>query len=114
MTELAALDPHPERVLAVVSHPDDVECGGTIEFGLPLRRDLAQAIRRHRPDTVLLFNHRETEAPGGSTLPITATAGRRRSRPVVPGRGSCPQRRAVLVPTSGAPREPGAPEGSDP
>lgn len=28
MTELAALDPHPERVLAIVSHRDDVECGG--------------------------------------------------------------------------------------
>ena len=28
MTELAALDPYPERVLAVVAHPDDVECGG--------------------------------------------------------------------------------------
>ncbi len=32
---------------------------GMIEYGLPLRRDLAAAIRRHRPDTLLLFNHRE-------------------------------------------------------
>ncbi len=32
---------------------------GMIEYGLPLRRDLAAAIRRHKPDTLLLFNHRE-------------------------------------------------------
>ena len=36
---------------------------GTIEAGLRLRRDLAAAVRRHRPDTLLLFNHRETWAP---------------------------------------------------
>jgi LmbE family N-acetylglucosaminyl deacetylase len=32
---------------------------GIIEYGLDLRRDLAAAIRRHKPDTLLLFNHRE-------------------------------------------------------
>jgi LmbE family N-acetylglucosaminyl deacetylase len=32
---------------------------GVIEYGLPLRRDLTAAIRRHRADTLLLFNHRE-------------------------------------------------------
>lgn len=32
---------------------------GTIEYGLPLRRDLTAAIRDCRPDTLLLFNHRE-------------------------------------------------------
>lgn len=37
---------------------------GVIEAGLPLRRDLTGAIRRHRPDTLLLMNHRETWAPG--------------------------------------------------
>jgi LmbE family N-acetylglucosaminyl deacetylase len=42
-----------------LGHPD-----GVIENGLPLRRDIAAAIRRHRPDTLLLFNHRETWAPG--------------------------------------------------
>ena len=128
------LEPHdrtPERVLAVVAHPDDLEYGaaalvarwtragadvvyllasrgeagidglapaesarvrteeqiasagvvgvstvewldhpdGTIEYGLPLRRDLALAIRRHRPDTLLLFNHRETWGPGQLNSP---------------------------------------------
>ena len=120
------LEIHPERVLAVVAHPDDIEYGaaaavatwtatgadcryllatrgeagidgmdpaqaghvreaeqlasaavvgveivefldypdGTIEYGLPLRRDIAEAIRLHRPDTVLLFNFRESWGPG--------------------------------------------------
>jgi LmbE family N-acetylglucosaminyl deacetylase len=124
-------DRTPERVLAVVAHPDDLEYGaaalvarwtragaevvyllatrgeagidgvapdecarvrtdeqvasaavvgvstvefldhrdGTVEYGLPLRRDLAGAIRRHRPDTLLLFNHRETWGPGRLNSP---------------------------------------------
>jgi LmbE family N-acetylglucosaminyl deacetylase len=47
-----------------LDHPD-----GTLEAGLPLRRDLAAAIRRHRPDTVLLVNHRETWGPGRLNSP---------------------------------------------
>lgn len=47
-----------------LDHPD-----GAIEYGLPLRRDLAVAIRRHRPDTLLLFNHRETWGPGRLNSP---------------------------------------------
>ncbi len=47
-----------------LDHPDS-----TIEYGLPLRRDLARAIRRHRPDTLLLFNHRETWGPGRLNSP---------------------------------------------
>ena len=42
---------------------------GTVEYGLPLRRDLAGAIRRHRPDTLLLCNHRETWGPGSLNSP---------------------------------------------
>ena len=30
---------------------------GVIEYGLPLRRDLSRAIRRHRPDVVITINH---------------------------------------------------------
>ncbi|WP_153030389.1 PIG-L deacetylase family protein [Amycolatopsis sp. YIM 10] len=37
---------------------------GVIEYGLPLRRDIAAAIRRHRPELVIMSNHRETW-PGG-------------------------------------------------
>ncbi len=38
-----------------LDHPD-----GTIEYGLPLRRDLAAAIRRHRPELVMAVNHRDS------------------------------------------------------
>jgi len=37
---------------------------GVMEYGVPLRRDIALAIRRHRPDLVITFNHREC-FPGG-------------------------------------------------
>ena len=33
---------------------------GVIEYGLPLRRDIALAIRRFRPEMVLMINHHET------------------------------------------------------
>ncbi|RAY11616.1 PIG-L family deacetylase [Actinomadura craniellae] len=42
-----------------LDHPD-----GMLEYGLPLRRDLARAIRRHRPDVVVSLNFRETWAGG--------------------------------------------------
>jgi LmbE family N-acetylglucosaminyl deacetylase len=32
---------------------------GVVEYGLPLRRDLARAIRRHRPDVIIGGNHHE-------------------------------------------------------
>jgi LmbE family N-acetylglucosaminyl deacetylase len=38
-----------------LDHPD-----GMLQYGLDLRRDLATAIRRHRPDVVVAVNHRET------------------------------------------------------
>lgn len=44
-----------------LDHPD-----GMIEAGLPLRRDIASAIRRHRPEMVVAVNHRETY--GGTYL----------------------------------------------
>ena len=33
---------------------------GTVEYGLPLRRAIAAAVRRHRPDVVITANFRET------------------------------------------------------
>lgn len=33
---------------------------GLVEYGLPLRRDLTEAIRRHRPDVVFTINHRDS------------------------------------------------------
>jgi LmbE family N-acetylglucosaminyl deacetylase len=54
-----------ERVSAAVVGVESVEfldghVDGVIEYGLPLRRDLAAAIRRHQPDLVVSANHTET------------------------------------------------------
>ncbi|AUG81532.1 GlcNAc-PI de-N-acetylase [Kitasatospora sp. MMS16-BH015] len=38
-----------------LGHPD-----GVLEYGLPLRRDIARAVRRHRPDIVITTNFRDT------------------------------------------------------
>lgn len=43
------------RVVEFLDHAD-----GLVEYGIPLRRDIALAIRRHRPQVVLTINHRET------------------------------------------------------
>lgn len=45
-------------VVEFLAHPD-----GTIHDRMGLRREFAHAIRRHTPDTVLLFNHRESWGP---------------------------------------------------
>lgn len=39
---------------------------GTLEYGVPLRRELAAAVRRHRPDIVITGNFRDTW--GGTNL----------------------------------------------
>jgi LmbE family N-acetylglucosaminyl deacetylase len=49
---------------------------GVIEYGVGLRRDIAGAIRRHRPDTLLLFNHHETWVPGRLNSPDHRNVGR--------------------------------------
>ncbi|MEJ3652425.1 PIG-L deacetylase family protein [Actinomycetes bacterium KLBMP 9759] len=49
-------------VVEFLDHPD-----GLIEYGTPLRRDIAAAIRRHRPELLITSNHRETW-PGGGGL----------------------------------------------
>jgi LmbE family N-acetylglucosaminyl deacetylase len=43
------------EVVEFLDYPD-----GVIEYSLALRRDLAAAIRRHRPELVITMNHRET------------------------------------------------------
>src|ERR1019366_8034521 len=39
---------------------------GMVEYGLPLRRDIARAIRVHQPEVVLTLTHRERFAGGGT------------------------------------------------
>jgi LmbE family N-acetylglucosaminyl deacetylase len=48
------------QVVEFLEHPD-----GLVEYGIPLRRDFARAIRRHRPQVVLTMNHRDTWGAGG-------------------------------------------------
>ncbi|MHC0428859.1 PIG-L deacetylase family protein [Streptomyces sp. O3] len=61
---------------------------GVIEYGLGLRRDIAAAVRRHRPELLITLNHRDTwfgvtwntpdhVAVGRATLDAAADAGNR-------------------------------------
>lgn len=50
-------------VVEFLDHPD-----GMLEYGLPLRRDLARAIRRHRPHVIISTNFRDTWAGGGFNM----------------------------------------------
>lgn len=57
-----------QRASAAIVGVDAVEflggADGMLEYGLPLRRDIAAAIRRHQPDVVITGNFRETFGPG--------------------------------------------------
>lgn len=66
-----------------LDHPD-----GVIEYGTALRRDLAAAIRRHRPELVITLNHHDTwggpawntpdhKAVGRATIDAASDAGNR-------------------------------------
>ncbi|MGH8961953.1 MAG: PIG-L deacetylase family protein [Jatrophihabitantaceae bacterium] len=46
-------------VVEFLGYPD-----GVLEYGLPLRRDIARAVRRHRPDVVITGNYHDTWGPG--------------------------------------------------
>ncbi|MGW7300430.1 PIG-L deacetylase family protein [Streptomyces sp. NPDC054829] len=70
-------------VVEFLDHKD-----GVIEYGTALRRDIAAAIRRHRPELVITLNHRDTwggvawntpdhVAVGRATLDAAADAGNR-------------------------------------
>ncbi|GAA5124917.1 PIG-L family deacetylase [Haloechinothrix salitolerans] len=66
--EAGPLREREERDSAAIVGVDTVEFlgypDGVVEYGLPLRRDIARAIRRHRPDVVITGNFRE-HWPGG-------------------------------------------------
>src|SRR5579875_2619391 len=48
------------EVVEFLGHPD-----GMVEYGLPLRRDIARAVRRHRPDVVITGNYQERWGEAG-------------------------------------------------
>jgi LmbE family N-acetylglucosaminyl deacetylase len=66
--ECARVREAEERASAAIVGVDTVEFldhpDGLIEYGIPLRRDLALAIRRHRPDVLITLNHRDTWGGG--------------------------------------------------
>lgn len=77
--ELAApLREDEQRAAATAVGVDVVEflgfSDGMLEYGLPLRREVARAVRRHRPDVVITGNHHDTwgVAPDGAALPNQA------------------------------------------
>ncbi|MFD5476802.1 PIG-L deacetylase family protein [Streptomyces hawaiiensis] len=74
---------------------------GVIEYGTALRRDIAAAIRRHRPELVITLNHRDTwggvawntpdhVAVGRATLDAAGDAGNRWIFPELVERGLDP------------------------
>lgn len=54
-----------------LGHPD-----GSIEYGVPLRRDLAAALRRYRPELVVGLNYRDLNASGRWNQPDHRAVGR--------------------------------------
>ncbi|MFE5857171.1 PIG-L deacetylase family protein [Streptomyces sp. NPDC056500] len=90
--ECAPLREREQRASAAVVGVSTVEFldhrDGVIEYGIALRRDIAAAIRRHRPELVITLNHRDTwggtawntpdhRAVGRATLDAAADAGNR-------------------------------------
>jgi LmbE family N-acetylglucosaminyl deacetylase len=66
--EAGPLREQEQRASAAIVGVDEVEFlgypDGVLEYGLPLRRDIARAVRRHRPDVVVTGNYHETWGPG--------------------------------------------------
>lgn len=84
------------REVEFLDHSD-----GVIEYGLALRRDIAAAIRRHRPELVITLNHRDTWgatvwntpdhlAVGRATLDAAGDAGNRWIFPELTEQGLAP------------------------
>ncbi len=90
--ECAPLREREQRASAAVVGVSEVEFldhrDGVVEYGTALRRDIAAAIRRYRPELVITLNHRDTwggaawntpdhVAVGRATLDAAADAGNR-------------------------------------
>jgi LmbE family N-acetylglucosaminyl deacetylase len=66
--EAGPLREEEQRASAAIVGVDVVEFlghqDGVLEYGLPLRRDIARAVRRHRPDVVITGNYHDNWGPG--------------------------------------------------
>ncbi|MGA4838217.1 PIG-L deacetylase family protein [Streptomyces sp. G45] len=100
--EAGPLREREQRASAAVVGVDTVEFldhrDGVIEYGTALRRDIAAAIRRHRPELLITLNYQETwagthwntpdhVAVGRATLDAAADAGNRWIFPELAERG---------------------------
>ncbi len=63
---LRSAEEHASAAVVGVKEVEFLEghADGLVEYGVPLRHDLAAAIRRHRPDVLVSLNHRATWGPG--------------------------------------------------
>ncbi|MEU7334033.1 PIG-L deacetylase family protein [Streptomyces parvus] len=88
---------------------------GVIEYGTGLRRDIAAAIRRHRPELVVTLNHRDTwggvawntpdhRAVGRAALDAVADAGNRWIFPELGERGLKPWNGVRWIAVAGSDR----------
>lgn len=88
---------------------------GVVEYGPALRRDIAAAVRRHRPELVITLNHRDTwggaawntpdhVAVGRATLDAAADAGNRWIFPELAGQGLPPWNGVRWVAVAGSSR----------
>lgn len=78
--EAASVREREQRASAAAVGVDVVEFldhrDGTIQETLDLRRDLARAVRRFRPELVVTLNHRDTWGPGAWNTPDHRAVGR--------------------------------------
>ena len=115
--EAGPLREQEELASAAVVGVDTVEflnyTDGVIEYGLPLRRDLARAIRKHQPDIVLTnnfdlrwgggrFNQADHRAVGLATLDAARDADNRWIFPELLDEGYKPWKGVRSVLTTGA------------
>ncbi len=115
-SEAAVARADEERASAAVVGVERVEFAdhrdGTVEYGLGLRRDIAAAIRRARPDLVVTLTHAETfvggflnqadhRAVGLATLDATADAGNRWIFPELVADGLDPWKVSAVAVASG-------------
>lgn len=85
---------------------------GVVENGLALRRDIAGAIRRHRPDLVVGYNHHDTTVTGRRNTPdhrhvgqaLFDAVGDAANRWVFPDLGTEPWAGVRHVAVAGSPR----------
>ncbi|MFC4061797.1 PIG-L deacetylase family protein [Planomonospora corallina] len=115
--EAAPLREREQRASAAVVGVTSVEFlghrDGVIEYGTVLRRDIAAAIRRHRPELLITINHRDTwggtywntpdhRAVGRAVLDAAADAGNRWIFPELTADGLAPWNGVRWVAVSGS------------